>query len=333
MLLSVILPELFIALVFLILPFAGAQRFFSISVAPEWLAGKQARNMQRDYQIAVALVAGLSVMAALYFQVRPAVILALPLLEAAGLTAAWAWGWNSTLPFRLKHSVTRTAALGPQPTARIARIWSVAALLPIIGTAMVLLSRYQTIPASFAIHFSADRVPDHVVLRTWLSVFGPLLIGCFVVLLLTELLRGIQRHGAGIADKGAYSALTGRYVVGVAWLVALECSAAGLSPLMRHPGSYAVHLGLFSAVGALVLLLITTGVLIRNKSVLISGQSATNETHWKGGVLYFNREDAALFVPKRLGFGWTLNMAQPAAWLLMGLVLAIALVPLALRNL
>lgn len=41
---------------------------------------------------------------------------------------------------------------------------------------------------------------------------------------------------------------------------------------------------------------------------------ADDDDHWKLGVIYFNREDASVFLPKRFGFGWTLNLARPSAW-------------------
>ncbi|MBI5509091.1 MAG: DUF1648 domain-containing protein [Deltaproteobacteria bacterium] len=54
-----------------------------------------------------------------------------------------------------------------------------------------------------------------------------------------------------------------------------------------------------------------------------------------GGMLYYDRNDLALWVPKRVGVGWTLNMARPAAWVFLGAVVAVALasvvLPLVLR--
>nr|WP_268874139.1 DUF5808 domain-containing protein [Streptacidiphilus melanogenes] len=35
---------------------------------------------------------------------------------------------------------------------------------------------------------------------------------------------------------------------------------------------------------------------------------------WKAGQFYFNRDDRRLLVPKRIGFGRTLNFAQPVSW-------------------
>lgn len=32
---------------------------------------------------------------------------------------------------------------------------------------------------------------------------------------------------------------------------------------------------------------------------------------WKLGLFYYNKSDKRLFPPKRFGFGWTINFANP----------------------
>lgn len=55
-----------------------------------------------------------------------------------------------------------------------------------------------------------------------------------------------------------------------------------------------------------------------------------DDEHWKLGTFYLNRDDAALFVPKRFGIGWTMNLARPGAWAALAAILLIALAPLGL---
>jgi len=69
----------------------------------------------------------------------------------------------------------------------------------------------------------------------------------------------------------------------------------------------------------------------------LQGQTANGDAinrdddkHWKAGVFYFNKEDPALFLEKRFGVGWTINLARPLAW---GLFLAIILLPIGLALL
>ncbi|HEU4689717.1 MAG TPA: DUF5808 domain-containing protein, partial [Vicinamibacterales bacterium] len=49
---------------------------------------------------------------------------------------------------------------------------------------------------------------------------------------------------------------------------------------------------------------------------------ATPDGAWKvGGLFYFNPHDPAVWVEKRFGLGYTLNMGNARAWLLIGMML------------
>jgi uncharacterized membrane protein len=50
---------------------------------------------------------------------------------------------------------------------------------------------------------------------------------------------------------------------------------------------------------------------------------------WKG-MFYSNREDPAVFVPKRYGFGYTLNFGNPWSWVVLVLILGAVVTPLLL---
>jgi uncharacterized membrane protein len=57
------------------------------------------------------------------------------------------------------------------------------------------------------------------------------------------------------------------------------------------------------------------------------GGLSADERYWKAGGTYYNPGDPALFVDKRYGVGWTLNMARPLSWVMLG---GILLIPLAI---
>jgi uncharacterized membrane protein len=55
----------------------------------------------------------------------------------------------------------------------------------------------------------------------------------------------------------------------------------------------------------------------------------TPDQCWKGGLIYYNPDDPALWVEKRFGVGWTVNCGNPRSWLLLGGLLLFAMgVPL-----
>ncbi len=187
--LPLFIPLVSIALAFLLFPFAGSERFFSMHVDSEWLASRYAGKTRHLYQAAVALVTiaclGLEALMKHNRQLTSVLLF----VEVAALLAAWSWGWGRTLPFRHPQLVMRTATLRPQASVQASHRWSLAALLPILGTALVLFSQYRTIPTSFAMHLNANQMSSHVVLRSWITVFGPLILGATVVLLLAEMLQ------------------------------------------------------------------------------------------------------------------------------------------------
>ncbi|WP_449539145.1 DUF1648 domain-containing protein [Ferdinandcohnia sp. Marseille-Q9671] len=51
-----------------------------------------------------------------------------------------------------------------------------------------------------------------------------------------------------------------------------------------------------------------------------------DDSHWVGGLFYFNRKDPSIFVEKRFGVGWTINFGNPIGYLIILVPLAIILV-------
>jgi uncharacterized membrane protein len=47
-----------------------------------------------------------------------------------------------------------------------------------------------------------------------------------------------------------------------------------------------------------------------------TGTDRDDDRFWKVGLLYVNRDDPALVVGSHIGAGWTLNLGNPAAWLI-----------------
>ncbi len=56
-----------------------------------------------------------------------------------------------------------------------------------------------------------------------------------------------------------------------------------------------------------------------------------DDQYWYGGVFYNNPDDPAMFVPKRFGLGWTVNLGNPKGKLFIILTLLLPLVLLILN--
>lgn len=73
-------------------------------------------------------------------------------------------------------------------------------------------------------------------------------------------------------------------------------------------------------IGAIVLAIITGQGGSRVKNVRTTDDTLINhddDHYWKLGQFYFNRKDPSLFLEKRFGVGWTINLANPLAWLIL----------------
>ncbi len=55
---------------------------------------------------------------------------------------------------------------------------------------------------------------------------------------------------------------------------------------------------------------------------LTTGTDRDDDRFWKAGLLYVNRDDPAVVVGARFGVGWTLNLGNAAAWLIIAGIVA-----------
>jgi uncharacterized membrane protein len=62
------------------------------------------------------------------------------------------------------------------------------------------------------------------------------------------------------------------------------------------------------------------------------GEQGTDPRRWRG-VVYLNPDDPRLFVPKRVGVGWTVNFGHPWAWRILALMLGVLVLSVTLGTL
>ncbi len=183
------------------------------------------------------------------------------------------------------------------------------------GVALFLAGRWEAIPDRFPIHWGLDGTPNGWASRSAVGVYGPLVLGALLCLLALAL-RAVSRRRH--SEPGAR--FQGRVLLATEHVLALSFGATGLLPLWGQPGPVlAVALG---SAGLLLAYAVAGTVRLARMHPPPDRERA----HWKCGLFYVNRGDPALFVPKRLGTGWTLNFGRRAAWLVLALLLATPLV-------
>jgi uncharacterized membrane protein len=197
----------------------------------------------------------------------------------------------------------------------------------LLATAAYLRLHWGEIPDRFPVHWGIDGTPNGWSLRTPADVYGPLLFGAALAAFISLIAYGISHAARSVSRLAAKPAKRDHahriaaLMVGVEFFVAAAFSFTGLLPFTGNPGAAPL---VIVALAILVSALLVRGWLRRAPdSPDEAADDGTSDSCWKLGLFYFNPGDSALFVEKRIGIGYTLNFARPAAWILLAVTLIV----------
>ena len=314
------LPYAFLcALLYLMPDLSRPGLFFSVSVDPAFRRSPEALQILHAYRLQVLLHAGLGFCGIVFLTTGGRLgWVALPFLwPTLGASAAVVLAHRATLPFAKSRSSIREASLHPRPRSLPGGLLACAGPFLILApVAAYLAARWSDIPARFPIHWSLDGVPNGWANRTPLGVFGPLLYMTGLCLMNLIIIWMIARRSRGTTQSRTaiirmIHLLSHGLAVLASW-IAIRCA---LGHGMPNP----------TVVSAVIIGFL--GICIAAaRSTLFDGTDTDDpspDAGWRGGIIYFNPDDPALLVEKRMGIGYTLNMARPSAWILLGIMLLI----------
>ena len=238
-------------------------------------------------------------------------------------------GWEAK-----HHQATASVAEKDLPTA-IPLAWNLIYVPIILGTVCVGLALYPNMPGMLPMHADFMGNVDSYVPKTLGSAIGfpvafeAFMAACFIF---SHWMIVRSKHsedpGAPATSALAYGLfaraqsvflfITGVLISGGIGFLFLLASAGFIS--LGQVGLIAIILCIPIVIGSVVLLVVygQAGSRVFRKMNDSDELLSDDDEHWKLGVFYFNREDASIFLPKRFGFGWTLNFARPAAWVVVG---------------
>lgn len=259
-------------------------------------------------------------------------ILALVLCRRLITRAKREGNWFEGIPGKVSAQITSPLPRHPPI------IWPALAAIVLAAAIAVDVALYPSLPDRIPVHFNAAGIADGWAAKSIWSVFGVLIIGAAVVVLLAALSVAGARYSPRTqpddnADQAALRTQVQRGMLTsmlsqLSFVIALGISAIELSQRLIPGVTWAISasaIGLVVLVMAVVLVNVVRGTaLLRPANVRDSPRtrpdSVDDDQHWKGGLFYVNRDDPALLVPRRFGLGWTLNFGRPA-----GVALAILL--------
>jgi uncharacterized membrane protein len=312
--------------------------FFSVTVSAELRRTDLAIATLWWYRVAVAAGTTLA-LAALSWQPPQWAALGL-VAQGPAVIAGWMWARRRIAPNAIPLPVSRVAVAAPRHT-RLPGGW-LARLGPFVilgATTTILALNWDAIPSQFPHHWNASGHPDAWSTKSVRSVFGTLLFGAGAISVMLFSASSILTRTKQVAAIGPssqaearYKRGTATYSVASAYVAAVLFSYFALRPLAA---TNSLGLEVWLILGVVVLMSIgMTTWLIRmgagGQRSVEAGSSppvgdATPDRAWKGGIVYFNPSDPALFVEKRMGLGWTLNFGNLWSWVLLGAALLPAL--------
>jgi uncharacterized membrane protein len=227
--------------------------------------------------------------------------------------------------------------------------WLAPALAVTAATVVIGVLRYPELPGRLTDGFGAWAAPGHRVPKTPVTAFAIVFAQLWVTALWTAMMLVIYRSRPDIdaADPAASVRRYRRFLATCTRGMLALVTLIDLSLLLTSLRNWQVY-RLSGAGTALPLLPYAVGLLIVMAAVLRSGQGGfrlavggtdrsgtadpgrragladrDDDRFWKGGLIYLNRDDPALMVTARFGVGWTFNLANPAAWLLITAIVAV----------
>jgi uncharacterized membrane protein len=193
-------------------------------------------------------------------------------------------------------------------------------------TAGYVQARWDQIPDRFPVHWGVNGLPNGWSTRTPEGVYGPLLFGAALVIGISLLAYAISHSAQGVPttggapSKGEFAHRIALVLLGVEYFVAAVLSMVALLPFTGSPGVAPIVILAVVTIAAAIFL---SRWLSRGR--VPSQHISADGTCWKLGMFYFNPDDSALFVEKRIGIGYTINFAHASAWIIMALTLAVPL--------
>jgi len=296
---------------------------FAVPVPPDFRQSRAGQHAIRMFRLVIVVVvaaaAGALLLSPASFLSATAAIAPIAIVLAGVIS--FRWQNHALAAAAIQFTRPREAEMSVAPDNLPWFAWLAGGPFVILATAATwLYLHWDQIPARFPVHFGADGLPNRWAERTIKGVYGPSFfcaeICAWVLIMALAGWFGSRRSRSRPVMLGG--------VIAVEYMLGLLFALIAIQPLVGIP----IWLVVLSPMVILIPLII---VMTNKMSRPWEPMDPTPNECWKANVFYYNPNDAALFVEKRDGLGYTFNFANRWSWaLLLSLVLVIASVPLVL---
>jgi uncharacterized membrane protein len=297
------------AVIMLVLPYLSPRPiFFGVRTGSDFRRSEQGRKICTQYWVQVLMWAAVSLALLLGIGgIRDTALGLAALLPIVMSLAAFVRAYFQARPYVLQEPAVREAELAPQQG--LPR-WSWLALPPFLfpfAAMQYLRVHWDEIPARYPVHFNAHGEANRWVDKSERAVFAPLWFSLGMLLMFLLLFVAVL---IGSRKSVRPSALPGIFVVAM-YLIAFLFTAVGLLPVVQVPPAALIGVTMGFVAAAAV-------IGYRRNADPKAPVEATPDECWTLGSFYVNANDPAIFVQKRIGFGYTINLGNVWSYIVMG---------------
>jgi uncharacterized membrane protein len=221
----------------------------------------------------------------------------------------------------------------------VSKWWFLIPIILIIINVLAALTGYDTLPSRLPIHWGADGIVNGWASKSYLVVLQLPVVELFLTALMFGVCKVIDRSKPQInPDNVEVSREQNRrfrlywsgYMVGLTILIVAVFTFMQLNTLTILNSSPVFFIVImFLIFGSIVPIFIISMKVGQGGSRLKieidngDGKKIINrddDKYWKFGDFYYNPDDPAVFVEKRVGLGWDFNYARTAAKIIMGCI-------------
>jgi uncharacterized membrane protein len=220
--------------------------------------------------------------------------------------------------------------------------WFIPSLIIIIFCFLFIMLNYDKIPTTIPIKFNFDGNVIHFTTKTFFNVFMMPIISIINLLLFAGIYfvikRAKQQTTSNYPEKSKLqdrkvSYLWSGYIVILAFILSafFVIISLKIDQLINLSGELFTIINIavpnIALFGAIILAIKTgqSGSRLKFNTVETASNYniADDNSYWKLGMFYYNPDDPAFMVPKRIGIGWTLNFGHPISFIILIAVIAV----------
>ncbi|MBN2853902.1 MAG: DUF1648 domain-containing protein [Clostridia bacterium] len=214
-------------------------------------------------------------------------------------------------------------------------------LFIIVGLVFLSLDRYPDLPQRIATHFDSNGVANGFSEKSyWFLMSMPIMmvlmtlifIGVNYSLKKAKKVSGVVKEKVTFEQENKFRYLWSVAIYAMGLMIMILFVIIQLSMIQIINSTSVILVSSLSLTGLMLIMMIglsvytgQSGSRLKTEKKVKEVVDRADDSNWKAGLYYVNRNDPSLFVPKRFGIGMTLNFGNPLSWIVMLIIIGFIL--------